>query len=385
MLRFNARTICLAAGFAVWCSGPTVAAQDADVVEVTVTGKGITQEQARRDALRQALEEGGGIEIASHSQTDNFELVRDTILSRADGIVTDYEILERKSGVGGFYYCTIRAMVRRSAIAQTWGDIQNVLDQIGRPGIAVHILERIDGVVQDSSILETRIEHYLLEKGFVVYAGKHLQLIGEKESADAQAEQNITKVQAIAKDFGTQIFITGTAQANSAGVREVAGTSLAMYNCDATIKMYYTDTAQLCASESLPNTRGGARGHHTISPQAGKMALENAGNALVAKCVDDVLRQWATRISSGGLVRLEIEGMRVSDALKLRKHLQGLDKDKIMSVDGPDATKGLTTYRIKAKMTATDLAMYLIEGEWESLIEIVDLKPNRIQAKWIGK
>ena len=355
-----------------------------DVAEVTVTGEGITQDQACRDGLRKALEQGGEVEIASHSQVENFELIRDTIYARADGMVRDFKILEKGAAAGGTYYCRIRARVSKEAIASTWGEVQNVLDQIGRPGIAVYILERIDGVKQDSSILESQIENRLLAKGFKVYAGEQLRAIAEKEAADAESEANVAKMQAIAKDFGTQIFITGTAQANAAGVRNLAGQSTAMYNGDAMIKMYYTDTAELMASESRSNWRGGARGFFTHSPQAGKKALENAGETLVERCYQNVMRKWATRISYGGELTLEIEGMKLAEALRLKKKLLAIDPDKIVSVHGPRGTKGIMTYRIQAKMTAEDLAMYLVEDEWARIIEVVDLKPNRIQAKKVG-
>ena len=356
-----------------------------DIVEVTAQGRGITQEAARNDALRQALEKGAGVEISSRSHVENFELIRDTIYSRADGIVTDYKIVHEGEAAGGMYLCSIVAKVRKGAVASAWGEVQNVLDQIGRPGIAVYILERIDGVVQDSSILESQIENRLLKVGFDVYAGQHLQAMAEKEADDARTEDNIAKVRAIAKDFGTQIFITGTAQADAAGVKMLAGQETAMYNGDAMIKMYYTDTGKLCASESLANWRGGARGYHTISPQAGKKALENAGQELVDRCYNSVMKHWATRISAGGLIVLEIEGMSIADALKIKKKISELDPDKIARVDGPKATKGIVTFRIKAKMTAEDLAAYLVQDEWTSLIELVDLKTNRIQAKAVGQ
>ena len=360
---------------------PAVAQQD--VVEVTATGQGISEDSARNDALRKALEKGGGVEISSRSQVENFELIRDTIYARADGIVTDYKILEQGDAAGGVKYCKILAKVSKSAIATTWGEVQNVLDQIGRPGIAVYILERIDGTVQDGSILESQIEHRLLDAGFDVYAGEQIRRIMEKESADAESEENVAKVRAISKDFGTQIFITGTAQANSAGVKELAGQATAMYNGDAMIKMYYTDTGKLLASESLANWRGGARGFHDISPQAGKKALENAGRDLVERCYRSVMKRWATRISAGGEIRLEVEGMTIAEVIKLKKKLKAIDPDKIKNVNH-SLTKGIATFRIKAKMTAEELVEYLVEDEFAALIEIVDLKANRIQAKKVG-
>ena len=355
-----------------------------DVVVVTVKGRGMTEDEACRDALRNALEQGGRVEIASRSQVENFTLIRDTVFSRADGIVTDYKILKQGDAVGGIKFCEIRANVSKSAIASSWGEVQNVLDQIGQPGIAVYILERIDGVIQDSSILESNIENRLLAKGFKVYAGEQLRAIAAKESADADLEGNVAKMNAIAKDFGTQIFITGTAQANAAGVKNLYGQETAMYNGDAMIKMYYTDTGQLMASEPIPTWRGGARGFFTHSPQAGKKALDGAGKEIVERCYNAVMRQWSTRISSGGEIELHIEGMSIAEALKLKKKIKAIDPDKIRSVNGPRATKGVMVFRIKAKMTAVDFATYLVEDDWAAIIEIVDLKSNRIQAKKVG-
>jgi len=359
------------------------AAAQENMVEVTVTGEGMSEDSARNDALRRALEQGGGVEISSHSQAENFQLIRDTIYARAEGIVSDYKILEQGDAAGGVKFCKIRAKVNKSAIATTWGEVQNVLDQVGRPGIAIYILERIDGLVQDSSILESQIENRLLKAGFNVYAGQQLRALAEKEGGDAGSEGNVAKVQAIAKDFGTQIFITGTAQANSAGVKELAGEPTAMYNGDGMIKMYYTDTAQMLASESLANWRGGARGFHTVSPQAGKKALENAGEELVERCYQSVMKQWATRISAGGELALEVEGMSLADALKLKKKIQDISADKIKNVNH-SLTKGIVTFRIKAQMTAEELAEHLAGGEFAQIIEIVDLKTNRIQAKKVG-
>lgn len=354
-----------------------------DTVEVVATGEGITAEQARHAALRTALEKGGQVEISSHSNVENFELIRDTIYARADGIVTDYKILEEGDAAGGVKYCTIRAQVRKSAIASTWGEVQNVLDQIGRPGVAIYITERIDGQVQDSSILESQLENRLLKAGFDVFAGRHVREIFEKESADAAAEDNEAKVRAIQKNFEAQIFITGTAQADAAGVNDLAGQAVAMYNGDAMIKMFYTDTGQLMASESLANWRGGARGFHTISPQAGKKALENAAQELMDRAYESVMRQWATRISAGGLIQLEVEGINVADAIKLKKALQDLDPDKIKDVQYSISHRR-AQFRIKATMTAPQLAEYLVEAPFADVIELVDLQSNRLQAKKAG-
>jgi hypothetical protein len=352
-----------------------------DVVVVTVQGEGVSKDAARNDALRRALEQGGKQEISSYSQVDNFTLIRDTIYSRADGIISDYKILQEGPGVGGVFYCKIQAKVSKSAVATSWGEVQNVLDQIGRPGVMVLISEYVDDVLDDSSILESKIEERLIKSGFDVYAGAQVREIAKRESADAAVEDNVAKMQAIAKDFGTQIFITGSAHANAAGVEDLYGAKTAMYNGDAAVKMFYTDTGRLLASESEPAWRGGARGHFTANKQAGKTALANAGAEIVEKVYATCMMQWATQISAGGEIQMEIQGLKVPEAIKIKKKLaatQGIDKVHY------NYTKGIAKYRIVGKMTAESFTEMLIEPEWEALIEIVDVKLNRIQAKKTG-
>ena len=64
-----------------------------EVVEVTVEGEGLNEQEATKDALRKALEQGGKIEIFSDSKVENYQLMHDTIISRAEGIVTDFKIV----------------------------------------------------------------------------------------------------------------------------------------------------------------------------------------------------------------------------------------------------------------------------------------------------
>ena len=73
----------------------------------------------------------------------------------------------------------------------------------------------------------------------------------------------------------------GHANANKAENTNPYGVNLVMYNCDVQAKVFYTDTGKLLASESLPVTRGGARGYTTFSRQAGKMAIFNAAAPLI--------------------------------------------------------------------------------------------------------
>ena len=91
------------------------------------------------------------------------------------------------------------------------------------------------------------------------------------------------------------------------------------------------------------------------------------------------MRSWATQITFGGEIELEIEGVSMVDAIKIKKKLKTLDG--VERVNGPKLTKGIAKFRILAKMTAEDMVEQLVSDEWTAMMEIVDLKLNRIQAK----
>ncbi len=358
---------------------------------VTVKAEGYNRDDALKQALRKALEQGAGVQIAGFSQTENYALIRDTIYSRAAGIVREYKVLKEGEVAGGVWEVTLEATVRPDAVAATWGEVQNVLDQIGRPKIMVWIDERIDGRYEPHSIVESRIEEMFVKTGFDLVSREAVDDIRRREAADAEVERNAAKLARLAKDAGAQLLIRGSANADRAGIENLYGTPAAFYNCDVQAKVYYTDTGKLLASESVPVTRRGVRSHHELSPQAARAALvaatfprsdEHREPALAIQLFEAVMEQWSTQISAGGDIELEVEGVDFKTFVELKKALAGIER--VRSVDG-DFTKGTATLRIKAAMPAQTLAELLTEKPFAAWVEVVDLKPNRIQAKAVGK
>ena len=88
------------------------------------------------------------------------------------------------------------------------------------------------------------------------------------------------------------------------------------------------------------------------------------------------------QITAGGDIELDVEGIDFKTFVDLKKALAGIER--VRSVDG-DFTKGAAKLRIKAQMQAQTLAELLTEKPFASWLEVVDLKPNRIQAKAVAK
>lgn len=375
----------------VWAqeSAPPATAPVEGPRTVRVSAEGCNRDDALRQALRKAVEQGAGALIASFSQGENFVLVRDTIYSRSAGLVQGYRILEEKPGVGGTHHVSIEATVRPSTIAAAWAEVQNVLDQIGRPKILVWIDERIDGEPQPDSIVAARIEELLVKRGFDLVSRQGVAELRQREQAAAADERNAAKLARLAKDAGAQILIRGVAGADRAGVERPYDVPIAMYNCDVQARVYATDTARLLASEALPVTRAGARSNNEFSPQAARAALaratlpeeppEKRPPGLAERLVDSVMEQWSVQLTGGGDVEIEIDGLDFRGYTALRRALTELDPARIRAVDG-DFTKGAALLRLKTTLSSQMLAERLLEKPFEG-IEITDVKPGRIQGR----
>ncbi len=370
------------------CAATPLSAQDDQLVKVRVKAEGLSRDDAIRQALRAAVEQGAGVRIESYSQTEDFVLVRDTIYSRAAGFVSEYDVLDEKPGADGTVVVEIEALVRVNGVVETWGAVQHLLDQMGRPKMMVLIDEYVDGRLQADSFVAARIEQMFTEAGFEMVERSAIEELRRREDNEARLRGDDGKLQRLAKDAGAHIFIRGTAHANPAGLEDLYGVPAAFYNCDVIAKAYWTDTGKLMTTQSLPVTRKGVRSRTAFSPQAARAALvaatfpeqrrANTPTPLAIRLRDAILEQWSTQLTVGGDITVELAGMNFGRYSKIKTALA--EHEHIDGVSG-DLTNGTGVYRVTTKLSAESLAKLLSKPPFDDLIEITDLKPNRIQGK----
>lgn len=103
--------------------------------KIAGTNKDAAKQKALTEAFRQAVEGGLGVWIKSETDVKNSTVVRDEILSRAEGYVTDHEII-KEGERGGNYFVTIRAMVSIDKIGVDFKKlVGRVKTAMGNPSI----------------------------------------------------------------------------------------------------------------------------------------------------------------------------------------------------------------------------------------------------------
>jgi len=92
-------------------------AQDADkTVTLVVSGQGKTQDEAKQNALRSAIEQAFGTFISSKTEILNDNLVKDEIVSITNGNIQKYEIISEVKIPEGVYATTLKAIVSVSKL-----------------------------------------------------------------------------------------------------------------------------------------------------------------------------------------------------------------------------------------------------------------------------
>ena len=87
------------------------AQQDDQTVTLTVSGQGETMEEAKQNALRSAIEQAFGTFISSKTEILNDNLVKDEIVSVANGNIQKFEIISEVQIPNGGYATSLKATV----------------------------------------------------------------------------------------------------------------------------------------------------------------------------------------------------------------------------------------------------------------------------------
>lgn len=342
-----------------------------DVVTVVVTGAGTTEEEAIRDAKRKACEKGGGTFIYSQSKAKDFVLIKDTILTRSNGFVQKFEVL-KKGEEDGIHRIEAKVVVSVKGIADAWGVVKNLLSEMGRPKVMVYITERIDKEKQDSSRVQTHVEKLLLKNGFLLVDKEQIKAIDKKEMEAALLENKPAKVQAIARRFGAQLFITGSANARLGQTKEVYGVKIHLYGGTAELRCFRTDTAQMLSSQSAS-----AMGSDRMPLNSAKKSLQAAGEDVAPKIQYDILKFWQDVLEGRGEVQFQVEGGNFGTFVKLKKKLP--DVKGIKEISGKFHAK-TCMFSIESEVKAETLAEWIMEAMPEC--EITDVSQNVIKAKY---
>lgn len=153
-------------------------AQEDKTVTLTVSGQGQTQDEAKQNALRNAIEQAFGAFISSNTEILNDELVKDEIVSVSNGNIQKFEIISEVQIPDGGYATTLKATVsvtKLTSFVESKGIVVEFKGSILAANIKQQMLNEQNEIKSIGNIVSTCKEILELSCDFSIVRGEPKQ------------------------------------------------------------------------------------------------------------------------------------------------------------------------------------------------------------------
>lgn len=312
------------------------AAEGSVTVQASGSGVGSQDEaacaEARKAALRDAVEQGSGVFVTSDSTVKNTLLVRDVILTQAQGFVSGVKELDRRvspvTGEPNRRECTLKisATVEKSKATDALKKLASAFAARGRPKVLVLVAEQSVGMTQpaawwengqkkqkgasyrstDIRQVETRMMETMQQRGwsFVdpqVLSGK-LQLAGP-----VSASPDNNQLREFGKLAEAEFVIYGSASADEPSTGDMGGGDAVIIAVPSKIavRVVATDSGEIYATYT-----GTATGSGFNQSKAAAESFRKLSDDAVVKLERQVVDRWLNEAYGTQRVALTVKGLK---------------------------------------------------------------------------
>jgi hypothetical protein len=284
---------------------------EGETVTVEATGEGITEEAAKKDALRNALEQGAGAIIRSQSLTVDWRLARDVVLAETQGSIVKFDLLDlRKAGA------VHRAKVRAVVSTQLIGKDLSILHYLSNHArIACAVVDVVDGRPTGTALAQSSFERALLEKKFNVVDLSQVEKIAARDRL--RSFEDPAAAQRLGKRWDCDILIAGRGSTAFAKTEAVYGVPQHFYAAGIEARAVLVSSGKVIASDNV-TVRRGARSR----PAAQTRALAGAGAELADSLIPKIVLHLRKTSVDEQTIQLLVTGVTYEKLLELEAALR---------------------------------------------------------------
>lgn len=315
-------------------------------------------QEAKNQALRQAVEQAVGTLVASHTRVQNFSVIEDHILTRTAGYVRQYRIVQRGPAAGQMYRVALEAEVDLNDLQRQLDSIGLLAADIGTPRLLCRgpAIALADGDSLDGAALLAERLLALGEDLLVVDVGQEGDIVLEVEG-------QVRPLQAVGIPFSSESL-------EELGLHSV--------------------TARLgVVARWIDNGRSIGRFGHSVNatdvaygPAADK-ALATAADQVVTELAQRLADHWRRMLYDGRQIQLSVDGH--------ADHLRLFERDFVQRIGGISALQPRRLsphrgeYEARSTLAAYRLARQLSAKGLDGLdIEILDVSFNGLALRLQG-
>ncbi len=334
-------------------------------------------EQAKKAALREAVEEAAGTLVSSTTRVEDFAATRDEILLQSAGYVRSFSIVEQGQVDARTFRVVLDAVVDLGNLHRQLESMNLLIEEAGNPPLlclgqeysAVDGKEREEGWGVVAAALEKALK--AASQGFsLVDPGEGSRSLDEEAGL------------ALARQRGAEVLIFGRAVAQSIAPARVPSSAVDLGDlgfksaaAEVEVRALWVDTGAVVASLSRV-----CRAADTSFQGAAHKAIRQGVGELAPALVERLLENWRQQVYSGRQLQLVVLG--------LPGQLQAFERDFPLRVRGIDKLQpraysaGQAQYEARARNAAFQVARELsAKGLGALNVEILQVSPNTLKLK----
>jgi len=330
------------------------------------------RQAAVKDALRRAVEAGGGVEIDSVSQTQDFILVRDTILARATGFVESYVILGERPNDQGLYRVRVQAVIARDRVVDQLDDLSVLLQRKGKPRLMV--VGNADGAPADPHTAQV-VNRQLHRRGLRTLDADQVTKRRGQRIREAQAEGHRLEALAILHESGAEYLVIASVTGQQSPSREVYGLQLHAFEAVGRVRVVEAATGRLLADHTA-KARVTGRNEATTVQRAKAAVLEPASEAALR----ELANHWLNDVDpfQGGRVSLVLRQASVDRFLALMREIGKVEgvrevRFRRFSADGQS--------ELEIATHASAEAIAAVLRKLDPTLDVLKVEPTRIEVR----
>lgn len=312
---------------------------------------GAARDEARRDALRTAVEQVVGVAIESNTLVLNYELVEDSVRTRSEGYVASHTVLASEtSGTG--VSVTVHACVDPNALRADLEGFGVVLrEQLGNPRLVVHSEGEDDGA---ALVARQILEAYFARLGFDVRLGGTITC--EPQEGPVAAD--------------VVICASVQSESNPLSLRE----DLISARATVALEAVLASTSQVLARAASPTMTQVSLSRVTGIAQALELALAPVLDPFTMQLISELNVEQATVASLELVVRGLPDFTRYALVESLLRDMRG-----VRLVEPRGFSEGTGSFSIQGTIRAGDLARRL-EASTDPRFRVTLVLVNRVEA-----
>lgn len=363
-------------------AGMAVADQQGGVVEVegyaSIVGgrKDQAREAALQNAFRRAVEQVVGVALESKTVVKDSELLNDKIFSKSHGFIKTYRIVDEKVE-GDAYRIMVFASVSRYKLEQGLDDAGLLLKKLGKPRIAVVVLEQSsDGGQVPGGVVENHIIAGMGKRGYAL-VDRQAMLAVEHEAVRGQGDHTDAVVRAAAAG-GAEVVIVGQATARSASA--LSGTNLRPIQVTVTCRAVEVDSGELLATVTATQ-----QALHVNPATASNEAFQKAATELTENLQRQMIAAWTKRLTGLRTLRMAVSAIPHADIRRLQEAL----KEQMSQVEAVH-DRGYQGQQLRLDLEVTGGFKELVDelaslGLEQGSLKITGYSAGQVQAIWQGR